>query len=147
MKLTKLLLVTAAGVFSACGNPSTSDHKHDGQGTDSSDKNQALYDQLMDIHDEAMPKINDIYLLKKKLQDQIAATPDMVIERRKNLEKRIASLDSVTQLMMGWMHEFEPLPDSADQEKAREYLELEMEKIRVVKAAMLEIIQQEKKSN
>ena len=88
-------------------------------------------------------KIIRQFLLKKKLQDEIAATPDMVIEKRKNLERRIANLDSVRQLMMKWMHEFNPLPDTVDQETRRAYLELEMERIRKVKAAILEAIQQE----
>lgn len=142
MKLTNILLLAITAGFVAC-NPGTSNHEHNNQGTDSTDNIQALYDQVMDIHDEVMPKDGDIFLLKKKLQDEIAATPDMVIEKRKNLERRIANLDSVRQLMMKWMHEFNPLPDTVDQETRRAYLELEMERIRKVKAAILEIIQQE----
>jgi len=34
---------------------------------------------------------------------------------------------------MDWMHKFNPLPDTANQEKAREYLENEMEKIKKVR--------------
>ena len=147
MKLTNILFTTIAAVFGACGNPGSSDDHHNNQETDSTSNIQVLYDQVMDIHDEVMPKTEDIYELKKKLQDEIVASPNMVIEKRKNLEKRIARLDSVSQLMMKWMHEFEPLPDSVDLETARGYLELEMEKIRKVKAAMLEIIQQEKGVN
>ncbi len=142
MKLSNPLFLATTIALVAC-NPGTSNHEHNNQGTDSTDNIQALYDQVMDIHDEVMPKDGDIFLLKKKLQDEIAATPDMVIEKRKNLERRIANLDSVRQLMMKWMHEFNPLPDTVDQETRRAYLELEMERIRKVKAAILEAIQQE----
>ena len=129
-----------------CGGPSSSEHNHDGA-SDSTSTNQALYDQIMDIHDEVMPKSQDIYDLKKMLQEKIASTPDMVVEERQKLERRIAKLDSIDKMMMDWMHNFSPLPDSIDQEAAREYLESEMEKIRKVKDAMLEAVESEKGSN
>ena len=122
-------------------------HEHEGPDGDSTNANRALYDQVMDIHDEVMPKVGDIYELKKKLLEKIASTPNMVAEEKSKLEKRIADLDSVGEMMMGWMHSFQPLPDTVDQERAREYLESEMEKIRKVKEAMLEIIEKEKGSN
>ena len=122
-------------------------HEHEGPEGDSTNANRALYDQVMDIHDEVMPKVGDIYELKKKLLEKIASTPNMVAEEKSKLEKRIADLDSVGEMMMGWMHSFQPLPDTVDQERAREYLESEMEKIRKVKEAMLEIIEKEKGSN
>ncbi|HMR58542.1 MAG TPA: hypothetical protein PKC10_14555, partial [Cyclobacteriaceae bacterium] len=74
-------------------------------------------------------------------QEQIANTPDMVIERKEQLEKMISNLDSASSAMMNWMHEFNPLPDTTEQEKAREYLESEMERIRNVKTLMLETIE------
>jgi len=142
----RILLLAVSMAIINCGKPS------DKQGTDTSDADstnttQVLYDQVMDIHDEVMPKMEDIYALKKKLQDQIAATPDMVEEQRQAIERRIARLDSVGNLMMDWMHYFSPLPDSVDQESARDYLESEMEKIRQVREAMLEVIASEKSSN
>jgi regulator of replication initiation timing len=106
--------------------------------------NQALYDQVMDVHDEVMPKMDEIMKLKRSLQDQIANSPDLVLERKEQLERVIANLDSANNAMMNWMHEFNPLPDSVDQEKAREYLESEMERIRKVKTTMLESIDKAK---
>ena len=103
--------------------------------------NQVLYDQVMDVHDEVMPKMDEIMKLKRELQEQIANTPDMVIERKEQLEKMISNLDSASSAMMNWMHEFNPLPDTTEQEKAREYLESEMERIRNVKTLMLETIE------
>lgn len=143
MRLNKLLILVVL-VALGCGKPATSHDDHPG---DSTDTNRALYDEVMDIHDQVMPKMSDIYALKKQLQDQIAASPQLVDEERKKLEKRISNLDSVGQLMMAWMHDFSPLPDSADQESAREYLESEMEKIKKVRDAMLEAIEAEKKPN
>jgi len=143
MRILTFLFV--AVMAAGCGGNSSTGHVHESEG-DSTDSNRALYDQVMGIHDEVMPKIGDIYELKRKLQEEITASPNMVLEKRKNLERRIANLDSVGQLMTDWMHEFNPMPDSTDQEAAREYLEQEMEKIRNVKSAMLDIIQQERGS-
>jgi hypothetical protein len=68
----------------------------------------------------------------------------MVVEKKAQLEKMISNLDSASTAMMNWMHEFNPLPDSTDQEKAREYLESEMERIRKVKSLVTETIDKAK---
>lgn len=140
-----ILLALLAFITMNCSNPSREGHASGD--ADSVSANQVLYDQVMDIHDEVMPKMEDIYTLKKKLQDQIQSTPTLTSEERQQLEKRIANLDSVGNMMMDWMHQFSPLPDSLGQEEAREYLESEMEKIRKVREAMLGIIASEKGSN
>ena len=138
--------ILALLVLAGCGK-SQQAGDHDSHDADSTDANQILYDQVMNIHDEIMPKMQDIYDLKKSLQEKIASTPDMIAGEKSKLEKRISNLDSVGQLMMDWMHSFSPLPDTVSQEQAREYLESEMEKIRIVKDAMLEIIEKEKGDN
>ena len=109
--------------------------------------NQILYDQVMDVHDEVMPKMDEIMKLKRELQEQIANTPDMVVERKQQLEKIISNLDSASNAMMDWMHKFNPLPDTADQEKARAYLEGEMERVKNVKTLMLESIDKAKQDS
>ena len=135
--ISKLLL--AVLLLAACGKPSEhSDHDDSSEGDN---PNEALYNQVMDVHDEVMPKMEDIYKLKKDLQEQIATTPDMVVERKRQLEAIISNLDSANNAMMDWMHKFSPLPDSIDQEKAREYLESEIERIREVKELMNESIE------
>ncbi len=106
--------------------------------------NQILYDQVMDVHDEVMPKMDEIMKLKRELQEEIANTPDMVVERKQQLEKIISNLDSASNSMMDWMHKFNPLPDTVDQEKARAYLEGEMERVKNVKTLMLESIEKAK---
>jgi thioesterase domain-containing protein len=115
--------------------------------SDSDNPNQILYDQVMDVHDEVMPRMDEIMKLKRSLQEQIANTPDMVVERKQQLEKMISNLDSASNAMMDWMHKFNPLPDSTDQEKARAYLESEMERIRNVKTLMLETIDKAKQES
>ncbi|MBY0434567.1 MAG: hypothetical protein K2U26_10705 [Cyclobacteriaceae bacterium] len=139
--MKNLLFIPLMLVALSCGKPSEhSGHEHDGD-ANGDNPNQALYDQVMSIHDEVMPKMEDLYKVKKELEDKIANTPNMVAEEKAKLEKRIARVDSISNLMMDWMHGFNPLPDSADQELAREYLETELEKVKKVKEAMLEALQ------
>jgi regulator of replication initiation timing len=139
--MNRFAILIFATLLASCGGP-----PRDSTATtpsDSTDVNQVLYDQVMDIHDEVMPKMNDIEALKKKLKDQIAASPDLVVEERKKLERRIANLDSVGHMMWDWMHQFSPPADSLGAEVYREYMEGQMEKVKKVREAMLEIINSE----
>jgi hypothetical protein len=104
--------------------------------------NQALYDEVMKVHDEVMPKMNDIYKLKEQLKKQIADTTGVVGEKRKAIESAIVKLDAASESMMVWMRSFNPLPDSLGEDKAREYLEQEREKIETVKKEMLNAIEE-----
>jgi hypothetical protein len=140
-----LTIYLLAVILFGCGGQSQ-DSQNGTSDSDNGDPNQVLYEQVMDIHDEVMPKTGELYSLKQKLQEQIAAAPDMVVEERQKLEQRIARLDSVNKLMMDWMHYF-TLPDSVTDEAKREYLESEMEKIKQVREAILETIASEKGSN
>jgi hypothetical protein len=140
--MKSILIAASFLVLVSCGKPHEHvDHNDENNGED---PNRALYDQVMTIHDEVMPKMDDVYKLKKEMADKIAATPDMVEAKKKELEAMMAKLDSTNDAMMDWMHGFNPLPDSVDQEKAREYLENEMEKIRKVRDLTAESIEKAK---
>jgi len=143
MKNLKILFVIGLLVMNACAKTGEQDHSEHDTPTEES-PNQALYDQVMDVHNEVMPRMDDLMKLKRELQDKIANTPDMVAEKKAQMEKMISNLDSASTAMMNWMHEFNPLPDSTDQEKAREYLESEMERIRKVKSLVTETIDKAK---
>ena len=141
----KSLLISAAFLLLiSCGK--TSDHAEHSESDpgNTGDANRALYDQVMDIHDEVMPKMEDIYKMKIELLEKIANTPGMVEEKRKELEAIISNLDSTNNAMMEWMHNFNPVPDSVDQEKAREYLETEMERIKKVRDRTIEALDRAK---
>lgn len=95
--------------------------------------NQALYKQVMEVHDEIMPKMEVIYNLKEGLEEKIENTLNIGNTREQELEQVILNLDSASGSMMNWMQNFDPLTDSADQEKARQYLLLELEKVKQVR--------------
>jgi hypothetical protein len=92
-----------------------------------------------------MPKMDEIYRLKEQLKSKLTTAPALAEEKKKELENTVAELDSASESMMDWMHKYSPIPDSVEgAEKAREYLENEMEKIRKVKEDMLEAIEKAK---
>jgi len=144
MKYSRQLLIIALIMLAACGKSKKDKAKESAAGDSS---NQALYNMVMDIHNEVMPRMEDIYKLKKKLQDTLAHTTAITEEQRLKLEKIISGLDSASNAMMDWMHNFNPLPDSADQEKAREYLETQMESIKKVRELTNEIIEKAKEQS
>ena len=117
----------------SCGQKSNDDH-HDHEGHEIEEGgNQALYDEVMKVHDEVMPKMNDIYKLKGQLKERIDNTPGLAEDKKKEIESIIVRLDSASEGMMVWMRKFNPLPDSLGEEQAKEYLEGEMEKIKKVR--------------
>jgi len=132
MKTLPTYLLLALFLLAGCGKSTQHEHSEQEEGATGNNPNQALYDQVMDIHDEVMPKSDEIYTLKKEIQDKIAA-PNLATDKKKQLDQLIAELDSADHSMMDWMHKFKPLPDSANQELAREYLENEMERIKKVR--------------
>lgn len=103
--------------------------------------NQELYNEVMKIHDEVMPKLEDIHRLKQGLKEKIEKTPNLSKTERIELDAITAKLDSANESMMTWMHEFNPLPDSLGEEKARAYLEGEIERVKKVRANILEALE------
>jgi len=136
-------------VLASCGNHAQNDaeDEHDHNDAIEEGGNQALYDQVMAIHDEVMPKMNDLYKLKEELKDKIAQTPAMPDAKKAEIEGTIAKLDSASENMMIWMRNFNPLPDSLGEDQAKEYLENEMEKIKGVRAGVEEALEKGNASN
>ncbi len=133
--MKRVLLIMMAIVAISCGKASKDKAE--------AEANDVLYNEVMHIHDMVMPKMDDMYKLKRALQDSISHTPDMVAENRKVLENTIANLDSASGAMMNWMHEFD-LPDSIDAETARNYLISELDRIKKVSDQMNESLKKAK---
>jgi hypothetical protein len=145
-KMEKISFVVVVGIMSilwSCGQK-THDHEHPQHGGGQSGGNQALYDEVMKVHDEVMPKMNDIYKLSEQLKKRLADAPDMVAEKKQETESTILQLDAASEEMMVWMRNFNPIPDSLGEDKARDYLEKEKVKVNQVKADMLKAIEQAK---
>lgn len=107
--------------------------------------NQELYNEVMEIHDEVMPKMNDIHTAKQELQEKLSK-PNLTEVEKIKVQALISKLDSAGEGMMVWMRQFRPIPDSLGEEKAREYLEDEMEKVKKVKESILTALAQVKET-
>jgi hypothetical protein len=118
-------------------------HHNEGNATESDSTNTILYNQVMDIHDEVMPKMEDLYNLKKDLQAKLAAAP---ADAKQGIELKIAEIDSASTMMEDWMHEFNPPADTTDKEQIRSYLEGEMVKVKRVKEAMIHALSTDEKN-
>jgi DNA-binding transcriptional MerR regulator len=138
MKKTFALLL-AVGLASCIKNK---DNQTGEAATD--DPNKVLYNQVMDIHDEVMPRMEDIVLLKRELKEQLEKSSDLIPEKRKEMEQKIIQLDSAGKAMMDWMNDFQP--EEYTGEELRDYLESEKERVTKVKELMLEAIQKAKEN-
>jgi hypothetical protein len=129
-KLSLLTCLLACTVFTSCQEKKG---------------NQELYDEVMDIHDEVMPKMDDLHRYKKTFQSELTNNATITEARKTQLETIIVKLDSAGEGMMVWMREFDPIPDSEGEDKAKQYLENEKKKVTKVKEDMLKALDEAKK--
>jgi hypothetical protein len=120
-------------------------HNHEATDDTELSENAILDREVMKIHDEVMPKIDAIIRKKEELKNKIATTPKMPAEEKQRIEALIVKLDSAGDGMMVWMRNYNPPPDSQGEEKAREYLENEMEKIKKVRQDMVQALEEAEK--
>lgn len=107
------------------------------------DPNKALYNQVMDIHDEVMPSMEELYRLKKDLEEKVKNSPDLVENKKQEMEETILLLDSASKSMMVWMREFNP--EDYEKEALRDYLEEELKRVQTVKDVMLKALDEGRK--
>ena len=100
---------------------------------------QALYNEVMEVHDEVMPKLNDLYKAKTSLQT-LLAMPGLGESEKAEINNKIARIDSASEGMMVWMRQFNPPADSSEIEEARTYLESELVKVKKVRQDILEAL-------
>lgn len=133
-----VVLILGAASFTGCGKK-TEDHAHHHEATETSaaNPNKALYDSVMDVHNEVMPKLEDIYKMTESLKDKVAKTPSLSAAQKQQIQTAVDSLDKAADGMMVWMRQFKPLDGTADQQEARDYLHQEMIKVTKVKTDIL----------
>ncbi len=128
----------AIALLISCGQSNSSEQAEE---TTTSPEDE-LYKKVMAIHDEVMPKMNDIYKLKKQLEEEIKNSPDLVEERKQAIENRISQLNEASESMMQWMRDFDPESSKETQDEYLEYLNSELEKVNKVKDEMLKALEE-----
>lgn len=117
-----------------------------GKDTKEKDPEKALYDQVMDIHDEVMPSMSELYKLKRELSKKIENSPDLVEAKRIEMESTILLLDSANRGMMKWMNDFSP-EDYTSKEELHRYLEDEIVRVQRMKETMLTALEKGRQVN
>lgn len=130
-------LVTCVLFLVGC-QQNSGDADHGSHGTGDAGSNQDLYDEVMNVHDEVMPKMNDLHKAKTALQTRLEL-PGINESERQEISRKIGKIDSASDGMMIWMRQFEP--PAGDDDSARVYLERELEKVQKVKADIHQALQ------
>ncbi len=125
------LLLLFSLVGAACQNTSNPNEASSDVDVDSLSPREALYSEVMQIHDDVMPKMHDIMSLSKKLKAVKATNESDILE----IKNKITDLENAGESMMVWMRNFNPDGGNTPEE-ALEYLEGEKEKIKTVKREM-----------
>jgi len=95
-----------------------------------------LQAETIEIHDEVMPKMDDIMRLKKSLkseQDSVSS------EKHEKIQALIVSLEKADEAMMNWMRNYDPKMENMSEAEKLEYLKNQ-------KAAISKVSQQMKSS-
>lgn len=122
MKILKILIFPVLiTLMFACGE------KHPSQ-------EDVFYQEVMEIHDDIMPKMRDINQAKKAIR-QLMESNDTL-----NLDTYIKMLDDADEAMMTWMHDFKR-PKSENIQENISYLNNKKIEIIAVRAKMLKAIE------
>jgi hypothetical protein len=147
MKSKLLVFLIFSAVLLGCQSASENQHEgHNGHGKTNVPKTPAdsLYTQVMDIHDQVMPKMGKIRGAQKQAQqllDSLSSLPakqaKTVAPYKQQLETLISDLNYADFAMDKWMVEFNL--DSAKDNLALRmaYLQSELDKVSNVKKAIL----------
>lgn len=96
-----------------------------------------LFEEVMKIHDDVMPEVNNLYKLKKFAQDNINVIADTSIYV-KPLRDAQLNAEKADEAMMQWMEKFS-VPDASHEQKM-EYLKNQLVEIEEVRKIMLSTI-------
>ena len=104
------------------------------------DAQQALWEEVMAIHDEVMPKISEMNQISREFKKIEEKESDLFESYREPIIMSRERLEAAEEGMFSWMNEFQPLDklrESKSHEEILAYLNGEKEKIAKVKDDML----------
>ncbi len=90
-----------------------------------------LSDEVLKIHDDVMPKMQDI----AKLQKEFTAIPDSSLDSlsKVNIAAELEKLNTADENMMQWMRDYNGPAEGADDAQKITYYKTELDKINAVK--------------
>ena len=147
MRSKLLVFLTFSSVLLGCQSATENQHEgHSGHGEMNQPKTpvDSLYTQVMDIHDQVMPKMGKIRGAQKQAQQLLDSLSGLSVQQAKavapykqQLETLISDLNYADFAMDKWMVEFN-LDSAKDNPALRmAYLQSELDKVSNVKKAIL----------
>lgn len=132
-----VLLLIMIFTLTACSKKPPADEEIAPEETE---KVSQLRQEVIAVHDEVMPLMTDIYQLKTKLKDKVAAG-DIPAGDRPRVDAILLELDSADRGMRDWMRSFSKVTTAGVPEtEALSTLNGELEKIKKVKDDMIESV-------
>ncbi len=105
--------------------------------TSVSKKLESLDAEVMGIHDEVMPKMDDIYSLKKELRAYMKKAPDQTPV----IVDHVRQLEAADDHMMDWMAQYRPGEFRGSDKEKEAYLLDQLDKVKAMKTDMLTSIE------
>lgn len=142
-KMSKIFGIFVIGFFIIGCNPGEKqDTQEENQIPDEEVAEKELNDEVMAIHDEVMPRMDELMRLKGKLQAKVDSirTSEGDTTFISTLRERIIAIRKADSAMMTWMRQFKVVDDSVNHEQRMEYLSNEREKIITVREMMTQAI-------
>ena len=125
--LITLLIVSALAFFSCKNTPSTDQNTSDSEVISLDSQ----YAEVMRIHDEAMPRMGQVNDLKRRLEQQLSGM-DSTTAKWDSVRYFVEKLEAADEGMFEWMAAFKDPRENQEADKAREYLDEEIERVKKV---------------
>lgn len=122
MRLFIFGLISFSIVLTACKNSNTNPSQ-----------TKSMHDQIMIIHDEAMPKTSEINRLVKQLKEEKKYITPNNESLLKTFDAMVKELEDADEFMMEWMSKYKSPDFSDESENTKAYLESELRNITLVK--------------
>ena len=139
MKSSKYTILILTALFFSCGNSQKNSNEK---------LEKDLYDEVIGIHDEVMPKMSTLLSLENQLKERIQEldTSEMnSAEEIKKLNEQISELQVADEAMMQWMRNFQVDQEGWSHDSIMSYMENEKRSISMVRDQMLAIIDSSEK--
>ncbi len=100
-----------------------------------------LKTQVMEVHDEVMPKMGDLRAVRMKLEAKVGTADSAMAQE---YAEAVTRIKQANENMMVWMRNFNPNPEGS-QEEIDAYLKDQLKSIEQVKIDMFESLEEGKK--
>lgn len=144
MQNYSMLLLLFLGVFYACQGGGSKSANNGKFSPEELEKQQILWDDLIAVHDEVMPKIGNIHKISRQLRNYADTTAGLSPDVTEKIGQTVEMLDKADESMFSWMNDLrqlKPLQDTEKHEDILNYLKEEQKTMNKVKRDMLESIE------